>query len=69
MLWFVVLLDIMCVVMCVSGDARVTLSLLFCYLIEYRIAGIFRGGKCSFFHQQIDFRVLYFRFCFISTIL
>ena len=33
MLWFVVLLDIMCVVMCVFGDARVTLSLLFYYLI------------------------------------
>ena len=27
---------------------------------DYRIAGIFCGGKYSFFHQQIDFRVLVF---------
>ena len=33
----VVLLDIMCVVMCMSGDAHVTLSLIFCYLIELRL--------------------------------
>ena len=37
--------------------------------LYYHIAGIFRGGKYSFFHQQIDFRALYFCFCFISTIL
>ena len=34
----------------------------------YCIAGIFRGGKYSFFSNKSNFRGLYFRFCFISAI-
>ena len=35
----------------------------------YRIAGIFRGGKYSFFSNKSSFRAFYFRFCFTSAIL
>ena len=55
-----------------SAPTYITSSWMYVYIlcvILYRIAGIFRGGKYSFFSNKSSFRAFYFRFCFTSAIL